>query len=226
MKDSDDWNSLRPSARKELLKKLQQCSVDLGNFTITEKQLMDMVEATDVPTVFDAILEVWSLADKTTSNNKSLLAYFTRVVKNSVKVQRAVHRKSYREPVRRKRSKGNPASVEDVLKFDPLNFKRCSMCGERLRVNSTADICTKCKNSKELLSGCEKSRFFAEKVLGDEPLLAKEIYAKAKKKFESDMDSITLVYFSVCMSQAAHDNKSKIEKVAGSHGYILSERKV
>ena len=51
VRSEDDWNTLKPQAKKDLINKINQCMADLLGVGITKNEILELIEASDVPTV-------------------------------------------------------------------------------------------------------------------------------------------------------------------------------
>jgi hypothetical protein len=149
---NEDWNSMTPEARRRLTFKLKQCCADLTKLSITETELLPLVEATGILTVFEAVLSLWALQGKEKKSRESLLAYLRKVVINSWNGQLTIKPTWHKEPERKKR--GKIASLETILKHDPfrINQLTCRICGDKILKTNRTGVCSACQrkgNGKE-----------------------------------------------------------------------------
>lgn len=148
LEESKDWNSLPKETRRRLLNTFKQCMRDLINLDITDKELIKLVQYTDIPTVFDAVISVIALSDVEKKDRRAILAYLTRVILNSEKGRLNVEPMWHKESPRPKR-RGKVVTSEYARQFDPYNFKEnmtCKFCGTKIRSNNVTGVCTKCQH--------------------------------------------------------------------------------
>jgi len=140
---SEDWNAMTPVSRRDLLLKLKQCCADLTSLSITEAELLPLVEATDILTVFDAVLSLYSLQGKETKKREELLAYLRKVVINSWKGQRKQNDTWHKEI--RPKKRGKTVSLDTILKYDPYRKRTCISCGGKIIKSNVTNICADCQ---------------------------------------------------------------------------------
>ena len=145
---SKDWNSLPKESRKDLLNKFKQCIRDLICLDITDKELVKLVQLTDVPTVFDAVISVVALPEVEKKDRWAVLAYLTRVVLNSEKGKFNAVEPTWHREIKRRQRKGKIVTVEHAQRFNPYDFKNkilCKQCGKRINISNATGVCTKCQ---------------------------------------------------------------------------------
>ena len=119
VKTNDDWNSLPIDTKKQIARKVKLCFIDLNNLEIAEEDILALVEQTDVPTVFDAILRVWVLPTKNKRSKDAILSYLKTVVVNSWEEKHLIKFETiwHKETPRKEKI---PISVEALRKYDLL----------------------------------------------------------------------------------------------------------
>jgi hypothetical protein len=148
VRPSEDWASLDDEVKTKYAERIQQVMIDLAGFSIGKQEICELVEITDVTTVFDAILGVWAIPPEERGGKYQLLAYLRRCIVSSWKGRRIAEPESYyKEPPTRERKK--VANLEYVQKYSPFNFSnKCSVCGEKLGTNNKSGICTECRKKR------------------------------------------------------------------------------
>ena len=152
---SEDWNSMPVEMRQDLIKKLRQCILDLCDLNITNNEVLELIGLTDPPTVWDAILALGKLPERTKRNHWELLAYLKACVISMWQEQHptkpVVWQKKPSEdkrdnPVEIRKSK--LADATTIARNDPNNFKRryCA-CGKKLRSDNVTGVCTRCQKN-------------------------------------------------------------------------------
>lgn len=145
-----EWNSMPKETRKRLLKDLQRAIIALARAHLTEKEILNFLTLTDVPTVFDAVITTAMLPDLESKNSFELKAYMAGVIKNAEKARLAPKPKVHKhvEP-KRKKKRGKPVTIEYLKEYNPYNFKKhyCKICKNRIRSDNVTGICTKCQKS-------------------------------------------------------------------------------
>jgi len=148
LEGNEDWNSLPKASREKLLINLQRGVSALTSIHVTKKELLHLIQLTDVPTVFEACISMAALPDLDSKDKHQALAYLTRIVLNSELGKFKKEPTWHREPPKRKRN-GEIASLEYAQKYNPYNFKRfkCKVCGARIRSDNVTGVCTKCQHN-------------------------------------------------------------------------------
>ena len=146
---TDDWASLPLSARKKLVKNLKICVSSLTEAQVSEAELLKLIEVTDIPTVFDAILTLWvNFNRENPPNSIQVLSYLRKVVMNSWKAKRTLPTSFHKEPKARKKT---AIATDDFIEaHHPLNYRVCKSCGTMLRLDSQSDYCSKCKGNAKI----------------------------------------------------------------------------
>ena len=141
----EDWNSLPIATRKQLLVKLQRCVSALIHLHIDKEELLKLIQLTDIPTVFDALISMLALPDLERKNKYQALAYLTRVVLNSELGKLKSKPVWHTAPPSRKK-KGKIATLDYAKKFDPYQMYRfCKECSSKIRIDNATGICSDCQ---------------------------------------------------------------------------------
>lgn len=142
-----DWLSMPPDMKKNLTKKLQRAASELADIGVTEVELNDMVEKTDIAIVFDSILRVWEDFGSDYRCNRFLLLKRLRQYVNS---KRRVPKIQYHvEHSNSKRGRPvKPVSLEEFNKYNLLNFSNsCDVCGGKIRRDNKTNRCSNCQKN-------------------------------------------------------------------------------
>ena len=148
LKDSADWDTLSIEARKQLLRRFRTVVSTLAEFELNESDIQDLIKATDIITVFESLLSIWS-AGKTFKDRYALLAYLRKVVLNTWKEKVGIVDLA-KEP-KPKGKVGRPrihkASSTFVSKHNPLRSRFCMSCGKLLKKDNMTGYCTRCQKN-------------------------------------------------------------------------------
>jgi len=145
---SKDWNSLPKGMRDDLLKKLNRVFIEIAEFNISKKELLDLIILTDPPTVWDAMLSLRGLPNIKRKNHWEVLAYLNKIVINTWKQKHPLVKPTWQPaPVAQKPIK--VASDKIVKMWNPLDFKRrrCG-CGSLLRSDNNTGLCRTCQRQR------------------------------------------------------------------------------
>jgi hypothetical protein len=142
-----DWNLLSKEARKRLLKDLQRCVDALLYLHVSESEILNLIQLTDVSTVLQACISMLALPDLERKDKYQALAYLKRIVLNSEIAKLREPPVWHSEPHQRGR-KGNIADLAYAKRHRPFNVKgrkSCTVCGSALRIDNITGVCTKCQ---------------------------------------------------------------------------------
>jgi len=142
-----DWNSMPRDMRKDLIRKLHRAFIDIAEFNISEKDILDLIKLTDPPTVWDAMLSLTKLPK--TRSKWEVLAYLKTVVINTWKAQHPIVKTTWQPPPKPEKRK-NIASIKTIEKWDSTNFKKrhCDGCGKLLRGDNETGMCRTCQRQR------------------------------------------------------------------------------
>ncbi len=122
IKTNEDFNSMPDDMKKDIIKKLSLCFVDLNNLQIFEAELLPLIEMAGIPTVFDAILVFWTVPNKSQMSRESAISYLRKVVYNSYKGRQLIPPTLHKE---KKRKDKKEVSLDTAKKYHPLFRRKC-----------------------------------------------------------------------------------------------------
>jgi hypothetical protein len=145
IRDNRDWESMSLDYRKKLLNKFKIVISALTEIQVSESDILSLIKPTDVMTVFESLLSVWSY-DKGFKDKYTLMAYLRKVVLSTWKEKNGFTDLSLQpgKVSKRGRPRSQIASKSVVKKYNPLNMCVCSKCGKTLKKESNKDICSNC----------------------------------------------------------------------------------
>jgi hypothetical protein len=144
LENSADWNSLPRETRKKLLFDFQRGIKALADLDVSQEELLQLIQLTDVPTVFDAVISMIA-APNFDKNKYRALAYLKQIVLNSEKGR--ISTRTYHIPPPNPKRKGKIADINYVRQYNPYDFKsqKCKFCGNKINSSNTTGVCTKCQ---------------------------------------------------------------------------------
>jgi hypothetical protein len=136
-----NWDALSIPDRMQVVNQIKQCMIEFANISMSESEICDLITKTDIATVFDAILVLWSIPQKEIQDPYAIRGYLRKVVYNTWRNGREDKPVFYREPKRKHKVK--VCSTDEVKKYNPFNFNlRFCECGKILKPNEVK--CKKC----------------------------------------------------------------------------------
>jgi hypothetical protein len=148
LKGSEDWDSLSLEARKQLLRRFRTVVSTLAECELSESDIQDLIKATDIITVFEALLSIWSY-NRSFKDRYSLLAYLRKVVVSTwkEKVGIADLEKEPKPKGKVGRPRVRKADASFVSKYNPLRSRFCLSCGKLLKKDNLTGFCTRCQKN-------------------------------------------------------------------------------